>query len=365
MRLFGRLFLSHLATAVVAGAALIVMVGLVSPAFYRVHLERLVKPTPQGIELREQLAAGHQHVMLLALFTSLPLAGALAALTALIESRRVATTIVELQRASRELSRGHFRQRLEVRGRDELAILANDFNRMAAALEKYERHRSAFTDMVAHELRTPLSALQGYSEALSDGIMTPADAGAGLERELRALRRLTEDLLLVSRLDAQTLALRSAPHAPCDLLHDALDRFLPAFEAEGLELEVRVTADLPEVWADRERVGQVFANLLTNALRHTPRGGRVTLGAAPLSRQVRFFVSDSGPGIAPEHQPHVFEPFYRVEAPRIRRGGGGIGLTIARGLIVAMGGELWLDSEPGEGSTFYFALPTATLHPVA
>lgn len=360
MRLFYRVFLSHLAAALVTSVALTVTVGLVSPTFYRMHLERLVRPTPAGLELREVLSSGHQHVMLLAFLASLPLAVSLAALTAFFESRRVAVAVSRLARANRELARGHYQRRLEVRGRDELATLADDFNQMAGALEKHERRRSAFVDTVAHELRTPLSALQGYSEALSDRLMTPADASMGIERELRALRRLTDDLLLVSRLDAQTVALRCAAYSPCDLLHDALDRFLTAFEEEGIELRLQAATDLSDVWADWERVSQVLANLLNNALRHTPRGGQVTLGAAPLSQQVRFFVRDSGPGIGPEHQPHVFEPFYRVDASRSRQGGGsGIGLTIARGLVAAMGGELGLESEFGVGSSFSFTLLTA------
>ncbi|MCL6568659.1 MAG: HAMP domain-containing histidine kinase, partial [Meiothermus silvanus] len=260
---------------------------------------------------------------------------------------------------------GQYRNRLKVQGRDELAWLAQDFNRMAEALEKVEHSRIELIGSVAHELRTPLAGLQGYAEALADGVLPPEQAAHRIAHEVRAMRRLVEDLSLVSRVEAGAVEIRPQPLDPAEALRQAAERFELVFAEQRVALRLDVPPRLPPVWADLERLQQVLSNLLANALRHTPSGGEVVLQAGLVPSGVCFSVRDTGPGIPPEHQARVFERFYRVDSARSRQdGGSGVGLTIAKGLVEAMGGTMGLRSEAGRGSTFWFTLPQPP-HPEA
>ena len=231
----------------------------------------------------------------------------------------------------------------------------------AEALEKVEKTRAELIGTVAHELRTPLAALQGYAEGLIDGVLSKEKAAEGILREVKAMRRLVEDLSLVSRVEAKAVEIRPRPLDPKGLLEEALARFQSAFQAKGVALSLEAQDPLPQVWADEERVLQVLANLLTNALRHTPQGGEVRLRAFRQGEAVAFQVADTGPGIPEEHLPHIFERFYRVDKARSRKeGGSGVGLTVAKGLVEAMGGRIFVESRVGEGTTFTFTLPLYT-----
>ncbi|GAB5603226.1 HAMP domain-containing sensor histidine kinase [Thermus sp. FJN-A] len=367
MRLFLKLFLSHLLVAFLALVLLFLLAEALAPSFYRGHVERMYHALSMmgglmmGEALRRDLEEGLRSTLTAALLAALPLAALGAAVTASFASLRVARTARLLMEGSRRMAQGEYRVRLPVLERDELGELALHFNRLAEALEQVEKTRVELIGTVAHELRTPLSALQAYAEALADGVMAPEQVARSIEREVRAMARLVQDLALVSQVEAKAVVLHPKPLDPKALLEGAVERFLPAFQAKGVALRVFSTPTLPLVLADEERALQVFANLLSNALRHTPEGGEVRLKAEDRGKEVLFSVEDTGPGIPEAHLPRIFERFYRIDPSRSRKDGGtGVGLTIAKGLVEAMGGRIWAESEPGQGSAFRFTLPLYT-----
>jgi signal transduction histidine kinase len=249
-------------------------------------------------------------------------------------------------------------------GRDELGVLAASFNEMAAALEDTERRRLELLGDVAHELRTPISTLEGYLEGLLDGVVEPrAEVWALLHDETRRMQRLVDDLRDLWRAEARQLPLTLAPVAPAAIVQATVARLAPDFAAAGITLWTTLPDDVPPVLADHDRAIQVLTNLLGNALRYTTAPGEVEIGAALAGGHVRFTVRDTGIGIAAEHLPHVFERFYRVDKSRSRAlGGSGVGLTIARALVEAMGGRIAVASPgTGQGTTFTFTLPVAGL----
>ena len=215
---------------------------------------------------------------------------------------------------------------------------------------------------VAHELRTPIATIEGYLEGLLDGVV-PANerTWAMLHGEAGRLRRLAEDLQQLSRAEAHQLSLAVRPVAPAAIVQAAVDRLQGDFDAIGLALQATVPREIPMVEADLDRAVQVLTNVLTNALRYTPPPGQVEISVTPTTRTIRFQVRDTGVGVAPEHLPHLFERFYRVERFRSRtRGGAGIGLTIAKALVEAMGGHITAASPGlGQGTTFTVELPRA------
>ena len=281
----------------------------------------------------------------------------------LFVTTRVVGPIRRLAMASRRVAAGHYAERVVPDSHDELGELAASFNEMASSLESAERRRLDLIGDVAHELRTPVTTLEGYLEELLDEqIEASPELWARLHGEAGRLRRLIDDLQQLSRAEARQLSVRLDTIAPGDVVREAVDRLGLQFDEKGLRLTVDVAPDLPPVLADRERAQQVLVNLLSNALRYTPAPGSVHLRVRRLDREVELVVADSGIGVAAEHLPHVFERFYRVEKSRSRAlGGSGIGLTIARALVEAMGGRIWAESEgPGQGARFGFTLPTAS-----
>ena len=249
-------------------------------------------------------------------------------------------------------------------GADELGELSQSFNAMARALEEAERRRMEVISDVSHELRTPLSTIRGYMEGLAEGVVEPTEeTWTLLYAEFERLGRLVDDLRRLSRAEAGQLDLSIAPVSPAEVVGFTVGGMLPLFDEKGVELKSAVPGDLPSVLADVDRVVQVLSNLLSNALRHTPDGGRVVVEAKAAGDEVTFEVTDTGTGIAPEHLERLFERFYRVEKSRSRgeaRGGSGVGLTISRALVEAIGGRIWAESPGlGEGATFAFTLPVS------
>jgi two-component system sensor histidine kinase BaeS len=238
--------------------------------------------------------------------------------------------------------------------------LATQFNTMAAELEAAERRRVALIGDVAHELRTPLATLEGYTEGLLDGVVAPdAATWALLHDEVGRLRRLVQDLQELSRAEARQLPLHIQPTDPAALATQALARVAGQFVEKQIILTNMVPADLPTVQADSDRIIQVLINLLGNALRYTPAEGAVCVSAEQNDGAVVFHIADSGIGIPPEHLSQLFERFYRVDKARSRAlGGSGIGLTIAKALVQAHDGQIWAESPgAGKGATFSFSLP--------
>jgi signal transduction histidine kinase len=246
---------------------------------------------------------------------------------------------------------------------DELGALAAQFNTMAAGLEAAERRRVTLIGDVAHELRTPLAAIEGYTEGLLDGVVAPnPEAWALLHDEAGRLRRLVQELQELSRAEARQILLELRPRSPAELVGQAAQRIAPQYAEKGVTLATDIPADLPAVRADADRIIQVLINLLGNALRYTPAGGSVRVRIERRPDEVAFHVADTGIGIAPEHLPHLFERFYRVDKARSRAlGGSGIGLTIAKALVEAHDGRIWAASAGvGQGAMFSFTLPIAS-----
>jgi signal transduction histidine kinase len=276
-------------------------------------------------------------------------------------SRRILRPIGALTTAARRLERGELDQRVVVHGSDEIGQLGHAFNAMADGLARTERLRRTMVTDVAHELRTPLTNLRGYLEALREGVAQPRpEVIDSLYEETMLLNQLVDDLQDLTLSEAGQLELRREPTDLPALLTAVAQALRPQVEARKICLDVDWPADLPRVDLDPKRVGQVLRNLLANALRYTPEGGRIRLDVRQESERVVVRVQDTGPGIPAEHLNNVFERFYRVDASRTRgTGGSGIGLSVVKQLVEAHGGRVAVDSAPGRGATFTFTLPTA------
>ena len=364
MKLLPRLFLSHALVVVLTVLALFVVAELLAPAFIRHHVEEMVGLIgPAGRTLRGDLSRGMRDTFSSALVVASGVALAVAFLMAYLAARRVVQAVRLLSAGSLAIAQGHYQRRLPETGQDELAELARNFNRMALTLADTEASRTELITNVAHELRTPLSALQGYAEALRDGVLPPEHASKAILRETRAMERLASDLSLVSQVEAGTLTLQPGSVEVGSLLDAARERFGLLAEARRLQLVIQPAPPSLRVQADPERAAQVMANLLSNALNYTPAGGRVEVRAQAVPGGVMIEVQDTGPGLAADDQTRIFERFYRADLSRSRSlsagGGSGVGLTIARGLARAMHGDVIVASTVGEGSTFTLTLPAA------
>lgn len=358
MRLFPRLLLNHLAVVAVTASVLLIATELTAQPFIRHHVAQMMDLLgSQGNHMRLDLTSGMRTTLTRALLAALPLGLLVAALTAWVAARRVTASVRHLQAGSQAIASGQYDRRLPEVGEDELTELARSFNTMAGTLARIEQTRAELIGNVAHELRTPVAAVRGYAEAAQDGILPADKALAAIAREVAGMERLAHDLSLVSRVEGGRveLHLRSVPLR--DLLRQAQDRFHLAFEDRPVTLQVDLPAAEVVVWVDAQRAQQVLANLLSNALKHTPAGGTVRVSADVHGPVVTVAVADTGSGIAPEHLDRVFERFYRVDAARTPGEGSGVGLTIARGLARAMQGDLTATSAPGQGSTFRWTVP--------
>jgi signal transduction histidine kinase len=276
-------------------------------------------------------------------------------------SRRVTSPIDILSRAAKQLGRGDLSQRVQIQGEGEVATLAKAFNTMAAELENDEQLRQNLIADVAHELRTPLSNIQGYLEAIRDGVMEPDAATIrSLNEEVALLSRLVNELQELSLAEAGELKLVYQAEDIIELVKQAVNLWQPQLKAREISLSLYLPENLPLVSIDWQRVNQVMHNLLENAVTHTGRGGSITVDAASQGNWVKVSVSDTGEGIPAADLPNIFERFYRVDRSRARAtGGSGLGLTIARRLVEAQGGKITVQSELGKGSRFSFTLPIA------
>jgi two-component system sensor histidine kinase BaeS len=286
-------------------------------------------------------------------------ATALALILGIVFTRTFTQPLRELTAATRAVAAGEFGRQVPVRSRDEVGELAAAFNHMSFDLAYARDLRRQLTADIAHELRTPLSVILGHAEALQDGVLPPTpETFALLHDEASRLNRLVDDLRTLSLAETGQLALVRRPLAPGALLARAQALFAPRAQQQGVALELAVEPDLPEFAGDPDRLAQVLGNLTDNALRHTPAGGRVTLGARRAAHGLRLAVNDTGAGIAVEDLPHVFERFYRGDKARTREhGGSGLGLAIAKSLVEAHEGTLAVESTVGEGTTFTIDLP--------
>ena len=284
---------------------------------------------------------------------------ALAVVAALRLGGRLARPVTDATAVTSRIARGDLTARLDEPDPDdtgETAVLARSVNAMADALERSRGLDRQFLMSVSHDLRTPLTSIRGYAEAISDGaVEDPAAAAAVIAAETVRMERLVQDLLDLARLDAHQFTLHLAAVPLGAVVAAATDRLGPEVAQHGLTLEVEIASDR-ECDADPDRVAQVLGNLVANALRFARRRIVVTVGDDGAA--VRVAVADDGPGIAADDLPHVFERLYQgAHRPVRQESGTGLGLAIVRELVAAMGGDVGVDSPPGDGTVVWFRLP--------
>jgi signal transduction histidine kinase len=277
-------------------------------------------------------------------------------------SRRISKPISELTVTTADIADGDYGKEVHVTGGREIEELATAFNTLSVKLERNEELRKNMVADIAHELRTPLTTLRGDVEAVKDGLIEPEPAVLdNLLGDVIALTRLVDDLQQLSLADAGQLGLELASVAPGELVEEVRNRFANEYVGKGVSLDSTVEQGLPAIRADRYRAAQVLGNLVKNALAYTPAGGEVSISASQTGESVTMSVQDNGPGIPYDELPFIFERFCRLDRSRSRKtGGSGLGLTIARTIIVAHGGQIWADSEIGKGTRISFSLPIAT-----
>jgi signal transduction histidine kinase len=289
----------------------------------------------------------------------------LALLAGLLLARQLTAPLRALTEAAQRLTRGKGEPasagpvpQVQVCSEDEIGELAEAFNQMAQSLAHQETLRRNLMADIAHELRTPLSVIRSDVEALLDGVYDPSlENLASLHEETLLLSRLVDDLRALAQAEAGQLRLEPNPSELPALLERVLAGVEGTANAQKQALYLDLPADLPLVDADPQRVRQILANLVSNALRHAADCGQIRISAAPRDGMVQISVVDNGPGISPQDLPHVFDRFWRGSTPRAE--GSGLGLAIARELVRAHGGEIWAESEPGQGAAFHFTLPQA------
>ena len=284
-----------------------------------------------------------------------------ALILALLMGGWIANPLRRISEAARKVAAGDIRP-IDPQGPTEVKELANSFNAMTQKVQTSQQSQRDFVANVSHELKTPLTAIQGFAHAIVDGAASSPDmlrqAGEVILTESDRMYRLVTDLLALARLDAGTANLLKEPVDLREVLESVVVKFEPAARSSQVSLESQLPA-LPVVMGDGDRLAQVFSNLVDNAIKFTPPSGRVVVSARQEGQQVEVRVSDTGMGIAPEDQPRIFERFY--QADRSRRGGAGrgvgLGLAIARQVVQAEGGSISVSSAVGKGSEFVVRLP--------
>jgi len=264
----------------------------------------------------------------------------------------------ELTAATKELAHGKLGAQVKVRSNDELGDLATSFNQMSSELEHSTQLRRKMTADIAHDLRTPLSVMMGYTEALSDGKLEASpEIFRVMHTEALHLSHLVDDLKTLSLADAHELSLNPQRISPEELLRRAESSYRGQAEKKGISIQIEIQPDLPEIEVDVERMAQVLGNLMSNALRYTRAGGEIRLKAAQSGGKVKLSIADNGAGIAAEDLPYIFERSFRGDQARQHgEGETGLGLAIAKSLVEAQGGELAVESQLDEGTRFTLTL---------
>lgn len=277
-----------------------------------------------------------------------------ALLAGVLLASRMTRSLRDLTTATRAVAAGDLGHKVQVRSKDEFGELAQSFNQMSSELERASTLRKQMSADIAHDLRSPLTVILGYSEGLADGKLKPTPATfETLHSEAGHLSRLIDDFRLLALADAGELPVSPQRIDPVQLLQRAVGSYCVAAEKQGIRLDWEVQPGTPQMMLDVERMMQVLGNLLSNALRYTSSGGEIRLTAGIESEKVRIDISDSGSGIPAEDLPYIFERSYRSDRARSQQDGeAGLGLAIARSLVETMGGRIQAQSEPGKGSTF-------------
>lgn len=350
-----RLVLGNLVLILIALGATWAVVTLAGPPLFRDHINHGSNFSAAALDRAEQ--AFHIVNLLEVLLASI-LALALTVAANQFISRTISSRIGEITAGTADIAAGNYATRLQVRRTSrELDELATSVNEMAATLQHTEATRRRLLTDIAHELRTPIATIDGYLEAIEDGVeAADSQTIALLRRQVGRLTRLADDLRAVSAADEQRLRIERSAVPADDLLRELGQVAQPKFAAKNVGLQVNADSDVT-VFADRVRLEQVLINVLNNALRHTPTGGRVTVDARAAGDQLSIRVADTGEGIERTHLPHVFERFYRAHV-RDDEQGSGVGLTISRAIVAAHAGTITVDSPGvGRGTTVTITLP--------
>ncbi len=377
-----KLFLSYFVVILIGMAVIGVTTKLVTPRAFARHLMFMENELGAGMGMGMGMGQGQgqgwgqvqgggmmsdfyqnfQATFNEALLIAVAAASLAALVVSFIFSRSILSPVHVMRSASGRIAEGHYDERVQLQGTDELSQLAASFNQMAGQLEQVETMRRRLLGDVAHELRTPLTAIKGSAEGLMDGVLpASAETYQQIHAEAERLSRLVDDLQELSRVESRAIQLDVHPLDSTALIGTVAKRLQFQFDEKRVTLTLDLPAEPIHVLADEGRAIQVLTNLAGNALQYTPEKGSVKISVKQEKNEVRFSVSDSGVGIPAEHLPRIFDRFYRVDKSRSRaHGGSGIGLTIAKHLVEAHGGRIWVESEgENKGSVFSFTLPLA------
>ena len=309
-----------------------------------------------GLELEEGYLQRSRRSLWLAGLT----AGVAAILFSFFLIRQLTGPLRKLDRASRSIAEGKFDERVNIPSSDELGRLASSFNEMAASLEASEQVKKRLIADISHELRTPITAVRTTLEGLRDGLMEPTQATlAALHDKILLTTRLVQDLHQLALADAGRLSIHPIRCSIESILDTIIETIGVQLEDENLQLVREIKPDLPMIEVDAQRIEQVLLNLLANAIRHTPAGGKILVRAEQKDQEVQVLVCDSGDGLSESDLRHVFDRFYRADEARSTDTGAGLGLSIAKALIEAHGGRIWAENAPSGGACFAFTLPVS------
>lgn len=299
-----------------------------------------------------------------AILTTALVAALVAIGVGVVVSRRITRPLADLAEASQEVASGKLDRRLKVTSQDELGRVALSFNTMAANLQRNEESRRHMVADIAHDLRTPLAVIQGTVDGMLDGVIdTNQPALESIKEEVGILTKLVADLRTLSLAEAGQLKLDRSLVDLLEIAARSTNKVEPIARARGVACSVEGTSPGPIVYVDTDRMAQVLGNLLDNAIRFTPEGGRIRVSVSTgVAGKAILEVTDTGVGISAEDLPHVFDRFYRTDQSRTRKSGGsGLGLAIVKQLVEAHGGRVWAESEQGRGSKFILELPVSSV----
>ncbi len=365
LSIFWRLFASYLLIIAVGCFTLYWAGDAFASFFSSQHMGGMMTQMRHASPMMESMAidlnAAYREATQQAMVWGLSVSALVAGAVSLFVSQRIVAPIRKMQRAGQRIAAGQYQERLDPQAPGEIGELAETFNGMAEALEQTESRRVELLANVAHEFKTPLSSLHGYVTGLQDGLFkADEETLAACARQVARLERLAGDLSLLSRVETGQEVLHPRALNVTEILEQAASAFRPAYDQNRVVLCVASAPTALRVQADPQRTSQVLANLLDNALKHTPCGGEVRLSVAEAKEgEVLFEVKDTGKGVAEEDLPHLFTRFYRADKSRHYdpKQGSGIGLTIAKHYVEKQGGRIGAERALGQGSRFWFTLP--------
>jgi two-component system sensor histidine kinase BaeS len=302
-------------------------------------------PTPSTIE-KKYLTSVNQSLLVAAIGGTV-----IAFLLGLFIARNLTHPLRQLTAATRAMARGDLEQHVSVESKDELGELGGAFNQMSFDLARANQTRRQMTADIAHDLRTPLTVIGGYAESIRDGVLKPTrERFDAILNEVQQLQRLVEDLRTLSQADAKELSLNQELVLPSFLLERMAQSYLPLAVKKDIDLKIEVEPGLSDLFIDLDRMAQVFGNLISNSLDHTPQGGEILLFARKEKNNLVIGVQDNGSGIDLDLLPHIFERFRRGDPSR-QYGGSGLGLAIAKAIVEIHGGEISAKNNTGKGTT--------------